>query len=264
MMNIDGFAYTNRLNQVHPAEKAIFALATMFIALGFSYLPVSGLVILLMSTVTVWYAGIPGRVYCRLMLMPLSFLVVGVLTIVVSFSTGTLDATAPDWLVTVNMAGITLGITYANLLLGAGIVGKSLAAVACLYFLTLTTPVVELASMMRKLKLPSLFIELVELVYRFIFVMQKTAGDIYTSQSSRWGYSSAGNSMKSLGQLTAALFVRAMYRSQALFTTLTSRGYTGELNVLGSEYTVSVNNIVSIVLIDLVLIIIALVGRGWI
>jgi cobalt/nickel transport system permease protein len=65
--------------------------------------------------------------------------------------------------------------------------------------------------------------------------MLATADEIYISQSSRWGYASLKNSIKSLGQLTAALFVKALHRSQTLFTALSSRGYTGQLNVLTPE-----------------------------
>ena len=123
---------------------------------------------------------------------------------------------------------------------------------------------VELASIMRKLKFPVIFVELLELVYRFIFVLQKTSTDIFTSQASRWGYSSTKNSMKSLGQLTAALFVRSLYRSQALYIALSARGYTDKLNVLGPEYTISINNVIIIIVVDVTLIITGLVGRRWI
>ncbi|MHB1420520.1 MAG: cobalt ECF transporter T component CbiQ [Bacillota bacterium] len=264
MINIDAFAYTNRLRYVNPAEKTVFALLTLFICLGFSSLLVSGIVIVMMSIVTIYLAGIPVKVYSKLLLLPLSFLLVGVLTIIVSIGTNGLAANAGDWLIKVTVAGRVLGVTQLKLIFGAGILGKSLGSVSCLYFLSLTTPMVELASIMRKLKFPVIFVELLELMYRFIFVLQKTSTDIFISQASRWGYSSTKNSMKSLGQLTAALFIRSLYRSQALYIALSARGYTDKLNVLGPEYEISINNIIFIVIINSALIIAGLVGRQWI
>ena len=255
MFYIDGFAYNNRLRQVHPLEKAAFAFMTLFLCLVFSLPVISLIVIVLMAFGIVGLAGIPVKVYFRLMLLPLAFLLIGVLTISVSISTHGLEM---GQLAGITISGISVGLTYNGLITAGGLFLKSLGAVSCLYFLSLTTPAVEMVAVMRKLKFPALFIELTDLIYRFIFVMLATADDIYTSQSSRWGYASVKNSVKSLGQLTAALFVKALYRSQTLFTALSSRGYTGQLNVLTPEYTVSVNNIILIVFIESVLAIIAI------
>jgi len=254
MLNIDGFAYSNRLRHVHPAEKTAFALLTMVLCLGFSSPVISCLVIALMAVAVIRAAGIPVKIYLKLMSLPFSFLLVGVLTIAVSVTT---RGPAVEWLGSVTISGVTAGVTPDSLITAAELFLKSLGSVSCMYFLALTTPVVELASVMRKLRFPSLFIELTELIYRFIFVMLETANDIYTSQSSRWGYASLKNSMKSLGQLTATLFIRALHRSRMLFTTLSARGYTGQLNVLVPEYPVSATNIILIAVIELTLIITA-------
>ncbi|MFZ3173027.1 MAG: cobalt ECF transporter T component CbiQ [Carboxydocellales bacterium] len=250
MLNIDSFAYTNRLRHVHPLEKAGFAFLTMFLCLGFSSPVLSCLVIILMAAAIIGRAGIPGKVYLKLMTLPFSFLLVGVLTIAVSVTTTGLGA---GWLAGITVWGVTVGLTYNGVFTAGGLLLKSLGAVSCLYFLSLTTPAVEMVALMRKFKFPSLFIELSDLIYRFIFVMLETADDIYTSQSSRWGYASLKNSMKSLGQLTAALFVKALDRSQMLFTALSARGYTGQLNVLVPEYSISVKNVILIAIIECVL-----------
>lgn len=255
MLNIDGFAYSNKLRHIHPLEKAGFAFITMLLCLGFSLSAISCLVILLMAFAIVGLARIPVKVYFRLMSLPFSFLLIGVLTIAISITPQGLGA---GWLAKMNIFGITVGFTYGGLTTAGSLFLKSLASVSCLYFVSLTTPAVEMVAVMRKMKFPALFIELTDLIYRFIFVMLATAEDIYVSQSSRWGYASVKNSMKSLGQLTAALFVKAIHRSQTLFTALSSRGYTGQLNVLTPEYTVSVNNIILIAIVEAALVFIAI------
>ncbi|WP_238456274.1 cobalt ECF transporter T component CbiQ [Desulfotruncus arcticus] len=230
--------------------------------IGFSLPVISGLVIVLMAFAIVGPARIPIKVYFRLMSLPFSFLLIGVVTIAVSITT---KGSGAGWLAGITISGITVGITYSGIIYAIGLFLKSLGAVSCLYFLSLTTPAVEMTAVMRKLKFPSLFIELTDLIYRFIFVMLATAEEIHTSQSSRWGYASMKNSMKSLGQLTAALFVKALHRSQTLYTALSSRGYTGQLNVLTPEYTVSVNNIIIIAVIESALTITAiLLEMGYI
>lgn len=251
MLNIDSFAYTNRLRHAHPLEKAGFALMTMLLCLGFSSPVISCLVLILTAAAVMGRAGIPGKVYLKLMAMPFSFLLLGVLTIAVSVTTKGLGA---GRLAGITVWGVTIGLTDASLSTAGGLFLKSLGAVSCLYFLALTTPAVEMVALMRKLKFPALFIELTDLIYRFVFVMLGTADAIYTSQASRWGYASPKNSMKSLGQLTASLFVKALDRSQMLFTALSARGYSGQLNVLLPEYSVSPANVFLIAIIETALI----------
>ncbi|PKM83118.1 MAG: cobalt ECF transporter T component CbiQ [Firmicutes bacterium HGW-Firmicutes-14] len=258
MLNIDGFAYTNRLKNVHPTEKAVFALLTLFLCLVFSSFTVSCLTLLLMTVVTVRRAGIPYRAYFRMMAIPFSFLVVGVLTIGITITTQRVEQ---EWLGSLTAAGVTFGVTSGSIIKAAELAGKSLAAVSCLYFLALTTPVVDLTAAMRKLRIPSLFIELTELTYRFIFVLQETAEDIYLSQSVRWGYSSLKNSYKSLGSLTATLFLRAHHRSGMIFTALTARGYNGQLSVLAPEYRVSTANILMITVVELLLLSVGVIAE---
>jgi cobalt/nickel transport system permease protein len=138
MLKIDGFAYTNRLRQVHPLEKAAFAFITMFLCLGFSLPVISCIVILLMAFATVGLARIPVIVYIKLMLLPFLFLLIGVITIAVSVSTQSLEA---GQLAGITISGITVGLTYNGLITAGGLFFKSLGAVSCLYFLSLTTKI---------------------------------------------------------------------------------------------------------------------------
>jgi cobalt/nickel transport system permease protein len=150
-----------------------------------------------------------------------------------------------------------MGCTYDSILVATRLFLKSLASVSCLYFLTLTTPVFEVLSVLRKLKVPKLFIELMGLIYRFIFVLLDTANMIYISQNSRLGYSTMRNSYNSLGKLISALFISSYKRSQDIYTAMESRCYDGDINLLENDYKYSYKNISLIIVIEIVLIIIS-------
>lgn len=257
MFNIDRYAYSNRLRSAHPAEKFAFALCTIIICLAASSVTTSLVIVLLMAGAVVLRAGIPGRFYLKLMSLPASFLVIGVVTVAVSVSWNPLPA-----LHGFTIWGVTVGVTARELGMAAQLFFKSLGAVSCLYFLSLTTPMTEIIAVLKKLRVPSLFIELMGLIYRFIFVLMETADKIHTTQSSRCGYASLKNSYASLGQLVSNLFVKSYHRSRLLFVALESRCYTGELDVIELPYTVSPANIMIIVLIDLALVALALYTGG--
>jgi cobalt/nickel transport system permease protein len=94
-------------------------------------------------------------------------------------------------------------------------------------------------------KIPTLILELMLLIYRFIFVFIEIAINIYTAQSSRLGHCSIRKSINSFGLLFANLWGKGFFKSQALFTSLLSRGYKDELKVLYKTYQFSIANIVT-------------------
>ncbi len=231
------------------------ALGTMLVCLTFSSPVVSFLVILLMASLIVLRARIPFRFYFKLMLVPMGFLVIGVLTIAVNLAR---DATGFFW--GVQVGSYILGVSTQGLMLSAMLFIKSLAAVSCLYFLSLTTPMVEVFAMCRKLRLPPLLIELMSLVYRYIFVLLETAEKIYISQTSRGGYTNLKTTYVSLGHLFSNLFSKSCHTSKMLYLALLARCYTGELNVLERSYHLSGKRMLVIIITDLVLL---MVGLCW-
>jgi len=251
MFYVDQFVYSNKMRACHPLEKSVFALATMIICLAST----KPLIHLLILGVMLWLllvrAAIPGRVVLKLMSIPLSFLLIGVITVAVSFGREPLPL-----LVGFSLGGWQMGVTEAGLLQAGIIFLRSLSAVSCLYFLALTVPMIELIYVFQLFRVPSLLTELMMLIYRFIFVFINTAFSIYTAQSSRWGYSTFRRSINSFGVLFANLWAKAFFKSQALYNSMLSRGYENEIRVLNPAFRFSAGTMLLFLSIDLSLIII--------
>ena len=113
---------------------------------------------------------------------------------------------------------------------------KSLGAISAMYFLALNTPMTDVTLGLRRLKVPGLMIELMDLIYRFIFVLWETAANIRTAQDSRLGYTGFRRSIASLGGLSSMVFLRAWNKADAIYSALESRGYTGALNTVAGDY----------------------------
>ncbi|OPY59795.1 MAG: Cobalt transport protein CbiQ [Pelotomaculum sp. PtaU1.Bin035] len=252
MLRIDQFAYENRLRSVHPAEKFSYAVLTLTICLVASRPLISLAIILVMGGSIVLQAGIPPKFYIKLMLVPMVFLLVGVLTVALQVSRVSLPLL---WGLTV--WNLNAGVTAASLGLAANLFLKSLGAVSCLYFLALTTPVLEIIWVMKKAKVPTLFLELMLLVYRFIFVLMETASKIYISQASRHGYASLKASYSSIAWLAANLFAKSYCHARQLFAALLARCYQEELKVLEMPYSLSRKNIAMVALFELALLVLA-------
>ncbi|OIQ60376.1 cobalt transport protein CbiQ [Moorella thermoacetica] len=258
MFNIDQYAYSNRLTQVHPGEKIAFALATLLIALVAPQPALPAIIVALMAGAAIGAAGIPARFYLQLFLIPFSFLIAGVAMIALTITNQPLAG-----LKGLTLLGWTLGVTPASLHLAGKIFFKSLGAVSCLYFLSLTTPMVDIMTVLKKLRVPALLVDLISLTYRFIFVLMATVNDIYTAQAARLGYASLRTSYHSLGQLVANLFIKTHRRSQELFTALTARGYEEELQVLDVPKPFSWPFLFLAAGLDLVLLSLMFIFRRW-
>jgi len=257
MLPIDRYAYNNGLSASHPAEKFAFSIITLVICLCASDIITSLAVILTMAGVVVICAGIPVGFYLKLMIIPMSFLVIGVITVAVS-----VGGTGADFLYSFTMGAYTLGVTAGSLILAGNLFLKSLSAVSCLYFLSLTTPMVEIIMVLKRLRVPTVIIELMSLIYRFIFVLMDTAGQMYTAQTSRLGYSTLPAGYSSISQLVTNLFVKAYRQADSLSVTLMSRCYEGHLSVLEQDYNVSKKNIVFIGAVDMAFIMLSLLHGG--
>lgn len=110
MINIDSYAYSNTLKTVHPAEKFMFAMVTLVVCLTSPALITPLIVLALMAGGIIIKAGIPGRVFVKLMLVPLSFLLLSIITIAFSVST----SPTGFWLAH-NVGGLTVGIRFPDL-----------------------------------------------------------------------------------------------------------------------------------------------------
>jgi cobalt/nickel transport system permease protein len=256
VINIDSYAYNNNLKTVHPVEKFLFSMITMVVCLQSPTVITPLIVLAFMAGGIIFRAGIPVRVFIKLMLVPFSFLLISVLTIAFSIST----TTSGFWLAqTIN--GLTIGINYPDLITAGHLFFKSLGSVSCLYFLALTTPLTEIIAVLNKMKVPVIITELMVLIYRFIFVFMETATSINRAQSSRLGYVTMKSSFHSMSCLFSALLGKVFVKSQELYNAMAARCYTGEIKVLTEKHPISLRNYIIILGFEIPLILINILGR---
>lgn len=81
----------------------------------------------------------------------------------------------------------------------------------------------EISPVLARLKVPTIIIELMELMYRFIFLFLQTITQLYTAQHARLGYRTYRSSFQSLSLLISALFRSIFVRYQALSYAMAAR-----------------------------------------
>lgn len=204
------------------------------------------LILTLMSGLVLMGARIPWQVWLRLLALPLVFLLTGAAAMVVSF-------TGADLVVgELPLLHIPVGLSRAGLAQAGQTLARSLGAVSCLGLLALTTPMTELIGLLRSLRVPMLFLELMTLAYRHLFLLLDALRQIRIAQTARLGYATHGNTWRALSDLGGNLLIRTFTRSRQLHLALLARGYDDEIRYLEESLPRSPGNLVVGTLVGLV------------
>ncbi len=222
---IEQCAYANRWRAASPAAKALFALSGFIAAFAAHEPAVAGAVAGLIVLVTVRGAGVALSRFIRVALPPLGFLLLGCLSLAYS-----LDFNAENH----DLVLRWLPSGWAPIL---QLAARSCGALAALLFLALTTPMIDLIALLRRLKMPEVMLEIMVLCYRMLFVFSEALHDTRTAQSSRLGYATPRLALRSLGSLTANLTLQIWQRAHALHIAAQSRNNDGAFRFLEPVFT---------------------------
>jgi len=240
MIIIDKFAYSSRLRYKSPALKASFAVGTLLICVGARSFAISLITLAVMARLTLYASRTSVRYYLKLMSIPFGFMVLGTAAIIFGITDAPLD------LLSIPMGDRYLAVSHVSLMEGMRLVAVALASVSCLYFLILTTSVLDLLSLLQRLHCPKIMIELMMMIYRYIFVVLDMASAITTSQSCRLGNKDFMTELRSMGQMLAVLLVRSLNKASMLFDSMESRCYDGEIRVLRESRPAEARDVIGV------------------
>lgn len=244
MILIDKYAYASKLAEVSPKAKILFSMLPLLICICLNSIIVSSITIVIMAFTTVKYGKLPFSKYIKFMLIPLGFLLIGTITILINRFT--LEHTL---LIGVNIGKYAYGIDTESVIKSSKLVMKALGAVSCMYFLSLNTPMSDLFQVLSSTRLSPIIVSLMELIYRYIFVLLDEVERMIIAKDSRLGNCNFKTTLKSTGELISMLFLRAYQRSDRIYAALESRGYNGKFTALEDEYIYSKKmNIASILI----------------
>jgi cobalt/nickel transport system permease protein len=222
---LDDFAHSNALRDTSPKVKLLLGLGAIILCVS-SATPIAPLFIAVtMSLITVKLAKIPGRLYSTLLLIPLSFSLLS--AVVVAFMHG-----GGVQLFAFNVLGISLDIREDGANLALLLITRTFGGMCSLFFIALTTPMIEIFSILKVLGLPDFLVELSMLMYRYIFVFVDQAAMIHSAQVMRLGDAGIKNSLNSFSMLSSVLFLSAWEQGERLIVAMDARCYDGKLDLM--------------------------------
>lgn len=225
MLLIDRYAYTNKLANSNPYIKFLIVLISLGLTTIANNNYINIFIFFVMGFLTTIIAGIPIKEYLKILVLPMSFLLISVLTILISFST--IDI----YLWSIKISNTYVGILQSSLSNALLLTSRVLGSISATFFLGLTTPLNSIIKAFKKIHLPKAIIELIVLIYRSIFIFLEEVGEIRRGQELKFGYSTFNKSLKSTSLLLRSLFVRVILRYKDMVISLECKLYDGEFKI---------------------------------
>lgn len=226
MLEIDNCAYFNNIKDVNPLIK----LGITFIGVIASMLTQNAnihiLIMLFMTSLILFIARVDMKLYIKCLKIPIIFLIIGIGLNLINISFEN-----KDYIFNVNILGLYIGTTEFAVKSSVNILLRAMSCIISIYFLILTTPFNQLIIVLKKLHIPHTLIELMILIYRFIFIFIEEAEEIYKSQQLKFGYTNLRTSYNSMSLLIKTLFFRMMRRYEDMSISLDIKLYDGKFHV---------------------------------
>jgi len=225
-LTIDVQAQSSRLNKVNPVMKFITVLILMVLCIS-AKTPVVGMFLtVVMLLLVVFGGGMKLHDYVHLLALPISFLLLSGLALLLEITS------QPTGVFHVPVLGMWLCITRSAQIQTALVIARALGAVSCLYLLSLTTPMAEIIGVLRRLHCPDLIIELMYLIYRYIFILLSMYHTMRDAAKSRLGYINYRTSVRTTGNLYSNLLSRSYRLAGRNFDAMESRCYGTKIRFL--------------------------------
>ena len=205
MNTIDSLATNNRLTKTNPVLKA--GLGIFFLALAFfiDRWEIHLAIVILMLIVVRFVAKINLKKFIKLYKIPAAFIVLGVISILIGFGYNTENYTHY-----IKIGNIYAGFQKSMINDAKLILSRSLAAISATFFISVTTPITQLAQVLKKMHVPQEFIEQMILMYRFIQIFSIELEAMHSAGELKHGFESPKTWLRSVSEITKMLFFRVM------------------------------------------------------
>ncbi len=235
---LDEYALNSPLRNKNNKLKLALVAGALLVGVS-STSPVAPIFIALsMSLATIRLGKVPAKFFAELAVAPLSFALFGALIILFFFGSG------PE-IFSLGILGHQIGASAEGADLAVLVVSRTLSGMCCLFFLALTTPMVELFAVLKALRMPDSFVELSMMIYRYIFVFLEVAISMRHAQVTRLGYEGLRSSINSFSMMAGSLFLRTMEQGEKLYTAMDARCYDGRLTLFEESRPIKVQELLA-------------------
>lgn len=229
ILEIDFIANNSCLNTWNVGFKVAFCVFMLFTSIFINSMTVSLYIFITMSFFSVYIAGVSWKKYIVLLSLPVNFAILSIIAIIFSFSK------VPSNYIDISAFGTYIIVTEVSQSDAIHLLARILGALASMYAISLTTPMGDLIALLRKCKVPNLIIDLMYLVYRFIFILLDSFYNMNNAAHSRLGYVNYKTTIKTSLSIGMNLFFISLRKASDNFVAMESRLYGDGISFISHE-----------------------------
>lgn len=231
LLDIDKIAQKSGLNYLNAGYKLFVGVLALIICVASQSLIIMSIIGVSMLLITVILGKIEMNKYIHLLLIPSIFILISSIAVLIQLSRVKLG------IINIPIGNMYISMTKSSLEKTFFIIVRAYSALTCLYMINLTTPMQEIIRVMGIIRIPSIIIELMYLIYRYITILLDVHNQMTVAVESRMGYHNWRNSFRSMGGIASNLLVIAFKKSSVSFDAMESRNYRGTLSFWEEEKT---------------------------
>ena len=232
-LSIDAVAQHSRLKTTNPTLKCWTILALMGVCVASRSVFTGLFLMLAMLILAVFVGGMHLHQYMHILELPISFLLLGGLALLFEASP------EPVGIMNVKAFGVWICVTAKAQSQTALIVSRAIGAASCLCFLNVTTPMPDIIGVLRRARCPDIIIDLMYLIYRYIFILLSLHQEMQDAAKSRLGFKDYRGSLRSTGMIYSNLLARSYHIGSLHFDAMESRCYDTGIRFLEQPHRIT-------------------------
>lgn len=220
---LEYYSYNSKINSWNPHLKFWYSMVLIVLGIILSNIYISISIVFICGFITIFLGKISLKKYIDFFKVPIIFLLISVAVININFSKNITD------FYYFNIGDLYIYTTDENIKKSCILFWRALSGVSSMYMLALSTPLNEIIYVMKKARTPKIIIELMYLVYRFIFIMRDSYKSMRKSIESRLGFIDYRTSLLSFGKIISNILIVSLRKSNSFYDAMESRCYRGEI-----------------------------------
>lgn len=228
ILQMDNFAQNSPLNIANPALKMVFSVTIICLTIAFDKVTLSIFVCISMIAMMRNLCKLSLFQITNLMKIPICFIVLSCITILVQIS-------FLEQQNSIKLFGLYIYVTTSSGYQAISMFLKAYASICCLFFLSVSTTIERVIFVLNKWKCPSILIELMYLIYRYLFVLLDMQNKMSISARSRLSRVSYKRSWYAFSHIAGNVLINSFKRSSACFDAMESRLYDGKISFYTEE-----------------------------
>ena len=220
---LEYYSYNSKINSWNPHLKFWYSMVLIVLGIILSNIYISISIVFICGFITIFLGKISLKKYIDFFKVPIIFLLISVAVININFSKNITD------FYYFNVGDLYIYTTDENIKKSCILFWRALSGVSSMYMLALSTPLNEIIYVMKKARTPQIIIELMYLVYRFIFIMRDSYKSMRKSIESRLGFRDYRISLLSFGKIISNILIVSLRKSNSFYDAIESRCYRGEI-----------------------------------